>query len=670
MKKPAIVQNDPWLEPFESVIRSRMDQAAAKETELCRGSGSLKEFSSGHLYFGLHHMGDRWIFREWAPNANRIFLVGEFSEWKELPEWELKSISNGTWELEIPLSAIKHGDRYRLSLHWPGGQGNRIPAWTNRVVQDTETMIFNAQVWSPDNPYNWKTDWKDARSVPPLIYEAHIGMSSEEGKVSGYREFRENVLPRIAKAGYNVIQLMAIQEHPYYGSFGYHVSSLFSASSRFGTPEELKELVDEAHSMDLAVIMDIVHSHAVRNEVEGLGLFDGTPWQYFHDGARREHVAWDSLCFNYGKNEVLHFLLSNCRYWLEEYRFDGFRFDGITSMLFYDHGLSRDFTSYQLYFDGQQDEDAITYLTLVNKMIKEIHPHSLTIAEEMSGMPGLGVAIEDGGMGFDYRMAMGTPDYWIKILKEKTDEEWNVGEIYNELVSRRADEKTISYAESHDQALVGDKTIIFRLLDKEMYDSMNLGSNSFIVERGMALHKMIRLITLATAGGGYLNFMGNEFGHPEWIDFPREGNNWSYHYARRQWSLPDNEALRYGLLNRFDRGMIRMISDERSLQHDWPYLLLENTGDQVLAFGRGDLVFVFNFNPTNSFSDYGVCLEAGKFRIVLNSDHPDFGGKGHVDSGITYFTHPDGQGKHWLKIYIPARSALVFKRLPVRRVHD
>ena len=180
---------------------------------------------------------------------------------------------------------------------------------------------------------------------------------------------------------------------------------------------------------------------------------------------------------------------------------------------------------------------------------------------------------------------------------------------------------------------------------------------------------MIRLITLATAGGGYLNFMGNEFGHPEWIDFPREGNNWSYHYARRQWSLTDNEALRYGLLNRFDRGMIRLISDEKSLQHDWPYLLLENPGDQVLAFGRGDLVFVFNFNPTNSFSDYGICLEAGKFRIVLNSDHPDFGGKGHVDSSITYFSHPDGQGQHWLKIYIPARSALVFKRLPVRKVH-
>jgi 1,4-alpha-glucan branching enzyme len=669
MEKPGIVRNDPWLEPFESVIRSRMIRASEKEKELSGVYGSLKEFASGHLYFGLHRQKDHWVFREWAPNASRIFMVGDFSGWKEHPDWELSSLPNGNWELELSDTAIKQGDLYRLSIHWPGGKGDRIPAWTNRVVQDPETLIFNAQAWAPEEPYQWKTDWKNAKGSPPLIYEAHIGMASEEGRVAGYREFRENVLPRISEAGYNVIQLMAIQEHPYYGSFGYHVSSFFAASSRFGTPEELKELVDEAHSMEIAVIMDMVHSHAVRNEVEGLGRFDGTPWQYFHDGPRREHVAWDSLCFNYGKNEVLHFLLSNCRYWLEEYRFDGFRFDGITSMLYYDHGLSRDFTSYEMYFDGQQDEDAIVYLTLVNKIIKEVHPQSLTVAEEMSGMPGLGAGIKNGGMGFDYRMAMGTPDYWIKILKEKSDENWNVSQIYYELVRRRTDEKTISYAESHDQALVGDKTIIFRLMDKEMYTSMNLSSQSLIIDRGMSLHKMIRLVTIATAGGGYLNFMGNEFGHPEWIDFPRSGNNWSYHYARRQWSLVDNRDLRYVLLNRFDRDMIHLIRKEKTLEYEWPYLLLENTGDQVLAFGRGNLVFVFNFNPTRSFSDYGISIGAGKFRIVLDSDHPDYGGQGLVDVGLTYYTVADMQKRQWLKVYIPARTALVFRRIPVRSVH-
>jgi 1,4-alpha-glucan branching enzyme len=669
METSEIVRNDPWLSPFEAVISNRMIRARQKEAAL--SSDGLKAFASGHLYYGLHRLGDHWVFREWAPNATKIFMIGEFTGWEENPEWELGSTGRGNWELLIPVESLKHGDLFRLSIHWPGGQGDRIPAWINRVNQDPDTLIFNAQAWHPGQSYSWKNQCIPVRKSPPLIYEAHIGMSSEEEKISSYREFRETVLPRIVKGGYNTVQLMAIQEHPYYGSFGYHVSSFFAASSRFGTPEDLKQLIDEAHGQGIAVIMDLVHSHAVKNEVEGLGRFDGTPWQYFHDGPRREHVAWDSLCFNYAKNEVLHFLLSNCRYWLEEYRFDGFRFDGITSMLYYDHGLSRDFTSYEMYFDGQQDEDAITYLILVNKLIKEVNPGAISVAEEMSGMPGLAAPFESGGFGFDFRMAMGTPDYWIRILKEKTDEQWNISELYHELTSRRDDELTIGYAESHDQALVGDKTIIFRLMDKEMYFNMNIGSENLIIERGIALHKMIRLVTIATCGGGYLNFMGNEYGHPEWIDFPRLGNNWSYKYARRQWSLVDNQDLRYSLLNLFDRDMIHLIREEKTLIHKWPYLLLENQGDQVLVFGRGDLLFVFNFNPVKSFSDYGFPVDPGKFRIVLNTDHPGYGGHGLVDDAMIHYSKPDPYTapRHMLKLYIPARTALVLKKIPFRSVH-
>ena len=174
---------------------------------------------------------------------------------------------------------------------------------------------------------------------------------------------------------------MAIQEHPYYGSFGYHVSSFYAASSRFGTPDDLKHLIDDAHSMGIAVIMDIVHSHAVKNELEGLGRFDGSYNQYFYGDHRREHPAWDSLCFDYGKNEVLHFLLSNCKFWLEEYGFDGFRFDGVTSMLYYSHGLGQAFGSYDDYYNGGQDTNAITYLSLANEVIHTVNPNAITIAE-------------------------------------------------------------------------------------------------------------------------------------------------------------------------------------------------------------------------------------------------------------------------------------------------
>lgn len=672
MQKLALIRNDPWLEPYARCINDRYHHALGKEKELTKEFFSLKEFASGHLYFGLHRTEDSWILREWAPNAIKIFLVGEFSGWQEREENLFEKKENGVWELRLPIERLSHGNLYRLSLYWEGGKGDRIPAWANRIVQDKNTLIFNAQIWAPDMPYKPNNGWVNAKKRPPVIYEAHIGMASEEGRVATYEEFRQNVLPRIAKGGYNTIQLMAIQEHPYYGSFGYHVSSFFAPSSRFGTPDELKKLIDSAHEMDIAVIMDLIHSHAVKNEVEGLGKFDGTPYQYFHDGYRREHIAWDSLCFNYGKNAVLHFLLSNCRYWLEEFKFDGFRFDGVTSMLYLDHGLSRNFTNYDMYFDGQQDEDAITYLKLANKMIKEVHPGSITIAEEMSGMPGLATPLKDGGIGFDYRLAMGTPDYWIKIIKERADETWSVEEIYYELTRKRNDEMTISYAESHDQALVGDKTIIFRLVDKEMYDYMNIDSRNLIIDRGIALHKMIRLITIATAGGGYLNFMGNEFGHPEWIDFPRQGNNWSYHYARRQWSLVDHPALKYKFLGAFDGEMIRLIRSEKILEDQWPRLINANNGDQVLIFERGLLVFAFNLNPTKSFADYGFAVEPGKYRILLNSDAKEFGGQGLVDASITYYSSPDyaTAPRHMLKIYLPARSALVFKRFISRKIYE
>jgi len=672
MQKLNIIRNDPWLEPYSQRINDRHFRAIQKEKELTRDIPSLKEFASGHLYFGLHRQPDSWIFREWSPNAEKIYLVGNFSNWEERAENLFEKKGNGIWEIILPLGRLKHEDLYKLSLYWHGGRGDRIPAWTNRVVQDNKTLIFSAQVWAPEVPYTPVNNWINAIKQPPVIYEAHIGMASEEGKVATFDEFRQNVLPRIVKGGYNTIQLMAVQEHPYYGSFGYHVSSFFASSSRFGTPEELKKLIDSAHEHGIAVIMDLVHSHAVKNEVEGLARFDGTPFQYFHDGYRREHVAWDSLCFNYGKNEVLHFLLSNCRYWLEEFRFDGFRFDGVTSMLYLDHGLSRDFTNYDMYFDGQQDEEAITYLILANKLIKQVHPGSITIAEEMSGMPGLAAPIKDGGTGFDFRLAMGTPDYWIKIIKERPDEMWNMEEIYRELTSRRSDEKTISYAESHDQALVGDKTIIFRLIDKEMYDFMNLDSKNLLINRGLSLHKMIRLITIATAGGGYLNFMGNEFGHPEWIDFPRQGNNWSYHYARRQWSLVDNPALKYKFLAAFDNEMIKLVLSQKILEEQWPRLINANNGDKVLFFERGLLVFAFNFNPTTSFTDYGFAVEPGKYRIMLNTDIMEFGGQGLVDTSIMYFSFPDHSTapRHMLKIYLPARTALVFKRFISKKIFE
>lgn len=666
-KHIGIVAHDQYLEPYEDAIKGRHNHAVWKIDQLTQhGKQSLSDFANGYEYFGLHKVRGGWVFREWAPNATDIYLVGDFNDWKESEDYRCKKVEGtGNWELRVPTKAMRHGNLFKMHVKWNGGEGERIPAWATRVVQDEQTKIFSAQVWAP-RKYRWKKEKFTPSRDPLLIYECHIGMAQDAEKVGSYTEFKDNVLPRIVKEGYNAIQVMAIQEHPYYGSFGYHVSSFFAPSSRFGTPEELKALIDAAHQKGIAVIMDIVHSHAVKNEVEGLGNLAGDPNQYFYAGDRHEHPAWDSLCFDYGKDDVIHFLLSNCKYWLEEFHFDGFRFDGVTSMLYYSHGLGEAFVNYGDYFNGHEDDNAICYLTMANKLIHEVNPKAITIAEEVSGMPGLAAKFKDGGYGFDYRLAMNIPDYWIKTIKERRDEEWKPSSIFWEVKNRRADEKTISYCESHDQALVGDKTIIFRLIDADMYWHFKHGDETNLVNRGIALHKMIRLVTAAAMNGGYLNFMGNEFGHPEWIDFPREGNGWSYKYARRQWNLVDNQDLDYHFLSDFDEAMLEVIKSEKKFNLMPVQEIWHNDGDQILAFERGDLLFVFNFSPTKSYTDYGFLVKKGEYHVVLNTDAKAFGGNGLADDGVTHFTNFDPlyekDGKEWLKLYVPARSAVVLRK--------
>lgn len=654
-----LIKNDPYLKPYKNSISRRIKKAKLKEIELTQG-GSLSDFSNAHHFFGLHIHETYQIYRDWLPYAKDVYLVGPFSNWESNKVFKLERKENGIFEIKLNSGTLKHGDLYRLFVYWNSGSGDRIPAYTKRVVQDEESKIFNAQVWNPTKPYKLKHK-QPAKKDTIFIYEAHIGMASEEGKVGSFNEFRKNILPTIVKSGYDTIQLMAIQEHPYYGSFGYHVSNYFAVSSRFGTPEDLKKLIDEAHKNKIRVIMDIVHSHAVKNEVEGISKYDGSEFQFFHAGARGHHEAWDSKCFDYSKNEVLHFLLSNCKFWLEEYGFDGFRFDGITSMLYLNHGLATDFVSYDQYFDKNQDEDAVNYLILANKLIHEINPNAITIAEDMSGMPGIAFPIEGGGLGFDYRLAMGIPDYWIKIIKELKDEEWSVGDIFHRLTDKRQDELAINYSESHDQALVGDKTIIFRLADKDMYFNMEIDNMSIKVERAVALHKIILLFTAATSQGGYLNFMGNEFGHPEWIDFPREGNDWSYNFARRQWSLAKDKKLAYYYLNLFNDKTIHLLNKNKILKSKIE-LINSNEGDQVVVFKRKKFLFVFNFNPSQSFTDYGFEIDKGKYKIILNSDNKDFLGYDRIDEETQYQTLKINK-KDYLKLYIPNRTCFVLKRV-------
>lgn len=665
MRRPSLlglVLADSWLAPFEREIKGRLRLFDAKREAILRKWGSLSVFAEGYARLGFNRDAatGEWVYREWAPGARGLRLIGDFNGWNR-ESHPLQPTDTGVWEIRLPADALAHGQRVKVHVIGANSEGrDRVPAWIRYTEQDSQTYDYCGILWAPDAPYKWRnTRWTPATVSTPFIYEAHVGMAGEEERVHSYREFADKVLPRVAALGYNVVQLMAVQEHPYYGSFGYHVSSFFAPCNRFGTPEDLKYLVDTAHGLGIAVLLDVVHSHAVKNVAEGLNDFDGSGGQYFKAGERdSRHPDWDSCLFDYGRDEVLEFLLSNLRWWLEEYHFDGFRFDGVTSMLYVHHG-HEPFTDLSCYFNTMVNVDAVTYLQLAATLVQEVRPGAFAIAEDMSGMPGLCRPVEEGGFGFTHRLAMGLPDYWIKLLKEKKDEEWSVGDIWYTLINRRYGESNIAYAESHDQALVGDKTIAFRLMDAEMYTHMSCDRPSLVIDRGMALHKMIRLATLAAGGEGWLNFMGNEFGHPEWIDFPREGNGNSYKYCRRQWSLVDNGLLRYRFLNAFDAAMVALAkrADIPAAAPAQPLNMDEE--NQVMAFERAGLLFVFNWNGERAIPDYELpAPTAGEWRVVLDSDSAEFGGYARQDHSVNHFTDADGK----LKLYLLPRTVMVLAR--------
>ncbi len=655
-----IIDLNPQLMPFAGDIDLRMFLYRATKARILTEGQTLCDFANAHNYYGIHRTETGWVYREWAPSAYQLYLTGDFNGWNQTSH-PLKRLNDGDWELEMEgEDALWEGCKVKTVVDANMQRTLHIPLYARRVVQDPKTITWCAEVVDDRKVYPWK-DQNFHGEDSLYIYEAHVGMAQEDGRVGTYREFADYILPRIKEAGYNAVQLMAIMEHPYYGSFGYQVSSFYAASSWFGKPEDLKYLVDTAHGLGIRVLLDVVHSHAVKNTAEGINMFDGTVWQFFHDGPKGDHPAWGTKCFDYGKTGVIHFLLSNLKFWMTEYHFDGFRFDGVTSMLYHDHGLGTDFNDNHKYFSYNTHTEAITYLQLANELIRQVNPEAITIAEDMSGMPGMCLPISDGGIGFDYRLGMGLPDMWIRTVKEKKDEDWDIFKMWCDMCLRRPGESTVAYVESHDQALVGDKTMIFRLADAAMYTDMEKSIHNPVIDRAIALHKMIRLFTLAGGGEAYLNFMGNEFGHPEWIDFPREGNGWSFHYCRRQWSLLDNGYLKYQWLGLFDKDMIGLTKDCGMFQQKMGDLRLNDASRQVLAFYRHGLLFAFNFSPASSYTDVTVSLPAcADYTVALSSDDEKYGGQDRIGH-ITYPANVDGKGNSTVQIYLPARTAVVLR---------
>lgn len=668
-----VVAQDEWLKPNEADMERRYERYLSRLEEIRRRCGSLVDYANGYLYFGFQYDAQLqgWWFREWLPGAQDVYLFGDFNGWQRT-QYRLKRAADGVWSIFFPdeefSGRLVHRSKVKMLVHGKNGWLERIPSYIRRVVQDERTKDFCGQLWAPPEPFDWQGDRFDIAQIGPLfIYECHVGMAQEEPKIGTYAEFTERVLPRIKKDGYNTVQLMAVAEHPYYGSFGYHVSNFFAPSSRFGTPEELKTLIRTAHKMGLAVVMDLVHAHYVKNINEGINELDGTDCLYSPPGTAGDHPYWGSKLFDYGKDQVRHFLLSNIKYWMDEFHFDGFRFDGVTSMTYYHHGYT-EFDCREKYFSPDVNEDALCYLTLANRLVHDLNPSAVTIAEDVSGMPGMCVPTEMGGVGFDYRLGMAVPDFWIKLLKEVPDEDWDIWQMWNMMTDRLPYVHTVAYCESHDQALVGDKTLAFRLMDRAMYTDMDRAVESVVIDRGMALHKMIRLFTISLAGDAWLNFMGNEFGHPEWIDFPREGNGWSYAHARRQWSLADNGFLRYSFLGAFDRAMLSLVQENHILESGYAYNHLMDVENKTLVYSHGTVVFVFNWHPLRSLPDYEIPVpEPGSYRILLSTDAKAFGGYDRIDPEVVAFSRTKfdskGDPHYSICVYNLCRAALVLKKV-------
>ena len=667
-----LINQDPYLKNFEWCIKRRNEHFKNLLHQIESNEKSLENFADSYKNMGLHVLPNGDIkYREYAPGARGIALFGEFNNWNRDQYWA-KRDQYGFWELIIPNEdgkpRIKHQSKVKCNVVLSNGQwADRNPIWIEYLYQNTQSLIFDGVFWNPEVKYEWKYPKKHLPKPKSLrIYEAHVGMSSFYPKVTTYKDFTENILPRIKRLGYTAVQLMAIMHHANYASFGYHVNNFFAISSRFGTPEDLMELIDKAHEMGLFMIMDIVHSHASSNVDDGFNNWDGTDYLYFHGGKMGHHSLWDSRLFNYSSYETLRFLLSNCAYYSEKFRFDGFRFDGITSILYRNHGIKYSFSGdYNEYFSNNFDEDGGVYLMLANKLLHQINPEVITIAEDVSGMPGLCLTVEQGGFGFDYRLNMSVSDKWIQLLKEYKDENWNMGNLIFTLTNRRYNEKHVGYCESHDQSIVGDKTIAMWLFDKEMYWNMSCNSpETIIISRGMSLHKLIRMITFALGGEGYLCFMGNEFGHPEWVDFPRPGNGWSYSHCRRRWDLCDNKNLRYKYLYNWDVAMNKLDDVFNFISSPFQYVSLKHEDDKIVVFEKGDLLFVFNFHPYKSYENYKIGTKWGtKHKIVLDSDEFRFFGKGRLEYGHGNFFPIINQGwnnrPNQFNLYIPSRTCMV-----------
>lgn len=565
---------------------------------------------------------------------------------------------------------IPHGSKYRVYFNTPDGPLERVPAWATYVLPDADGRQACAVHWDPPSESAYK--WKNKHPTAPkslLIYECHVGISGSEPRLSSFSEFTKKVLPHIKDLGYNAIQLFGIVEHKDYFTAGYRVTNMYAVSSRYGTPEDFKHLVDEAHGIGLLVFLDVVHSYSAADEMVGLSLFDGTNDCYFHTGKRGHHKFWGTRMFKYADVDVLQYLLSNLNWWVEEYRIDGFQFHSLSSMMYTHNGFATFTGELEEYCNQYVDRDALMYLILANDILHALHPNIITIAEDATYYPGLCEATSQGGLGFDYYVNLSASEMWLSFLEKVPDNEWSMSKIVTTLMgNRQYTNKMLLYAENHSQSISGGRSFA-EILFGGKEDRPAESTDSLL--RGCSLHKLIRLITFSIGGCAYLNFMGNEFGHPKGVEFPTASNNNSFELANRRWELLNNDGIHHALFL-FDKDMMKLEQNERVLSRGLPNVHHVKDDTMVISYTRGPVLFIFNFHPTNSYEKYIVGVEeAGEYQVIMNTDEKNYGGQGMINGDQyvqkTIRKRCDGL-QNCLQVPLPSRTAQVYKLTRISRM--
>ncbi|CED82984.1 1,4-alpha-glucan branching enzyme/starch branching enzyme II [Phaffia rhodozyma] len=595
----SLIDQDPDLENWDWYLNARFkhfQQSLEKLKTIY--PGGLDEFSSGYLKMGLVLHDDNSItYTEWAEGIIEASLIGDFNAFNPSAHLLKHEIDEHTgssyWTIHLPVMEngqpqIPLGSEVKIRITLPSGESlDRFPAWVLRATQSQNPpeVLFRARIERLPPIYNGA---RPLAPRTPKIYEAHIGAATSKPHAIGtFEEFEKNVLWRVKAGGYNTLQLMGIMEHPYYASYGYQVSSFFAVSSRFGSIASLTSLIDAAHKQGIRVILDVVHGHSCTNDMESLNMFNGTRGMYFSEDSKGDHPIWGTA-------------------------------------------VNQSWTgNYGQYFSSDTDHAGVEYFMLANHIIKTLFPFVTTIAEDTAGFPTLALSTDIGGLGFDYRLTLGPAYHLFHLLKtEPDDANWSVRDIVASLGNRRLQlgEKTIAFVESHDQCIEGGKTMSQWLFDDEIYTQMSVFQTPTPkVERAMALHKMLRLMVFAFAGEGYMNFMGNEFGHPEWLVFPSVQNGFHTTHCRRQWDLADfSRDLRYRDLARFDREMLE--AEERGqwgsaeLGHVWT----QDEDSRLVVFTRANHLFIFNWNTKLPAKDDNLPIPEpwaleGQYRIELST---------------------------------------------------